>query len=67
MPESLVRVQQLTGKTLIFYPADLCNKDSLREVFSKVSSVTFMDIFCEIGWSKNDYSTESIVWSILLP
>ena len=35
LPESLVRVQNLTGKTLTFYGADLCNKDSLREVFSK--------------------------------
>ena len=36
MPESLIRVQRLTGKTLTFYDADLCNRDSLRAVFSKV-------------------------------
>lgn len=35
MPESLVRVQKLTGKSLTFYDADLCNLDSLRAVFSK--------------------------------
>ena len=35
LPESLVRVQNLTGKTLTFYAADLCSKDSLREVFSQ--------------------------------
>lgn len=34
-PESLVRVQHLTGKSVTFYQADLCNKDSLREVFNK--------------------------------
>ena len=38
-PESLVRVQKLSGKSLIFYPADLTNKDSLREVFSQVISL----------------------------
>jgi len=37
LPESLVRVQKLTGKSLIFYPADLTKKDSLREVFSQHS------------------------------
>ena len=36
MPESLVRVQRLTGKSVIFYEADLCDKDSLRSVFAKV-------------------------------
>ena len=35
MPESLVRVQRLTGKTVTFYEADLCSKDSLRAVMSK--------------------------------
>lgn len=34
-PESLVRVQKLTGKSLTFYEADLVDKDSLRQVFSK--------------------------------
>ena len=37
IPESLVRVQNLTGKSVTFYGADLCNKASLRDVFSKVS------------------------------
>jgi len=37
LPESLVRVQKLTNKSLIFYPADLTKKDSLREVFSQHS------------------------------
>jgi len=35
IPESLCRVQKLTGKSVTFYGADLCNKPSLREVFSK--------------------------------
>ena len=39
MPESLVRVQKLTGKTLTFYEADLCNKESLRNVVSKVKDI----------------------------
>ena len=37
MPESLVRVQRLTGKSLVFHEADLCDKDSLRSVFAKVN------------------------------
>ncbi len=37
MPESLVRVQKLTGKSITFYEADLCSKESLRAVMSKVS------------------------------
>ena len=43
MPESLVRVQRLTGKSLVFHEADLCDKDSLRSVFAKVNicSVVF--------------------------
>lgn len=36
-PESLVRVEELTGKKIQFHEADLCNKDSLRSVFSQVS------------------------------
>lgn len=34
-PESLVRAQKLTGKSLFFYEADLCDKDSLRSIFAK--------------------------------
>ena len=38
-PESLIRVQKLTGKSLTFYEADLCDKDALRPVFSKVKII----------------------------
>ena len=31
-PESIARVQDLTGKTVTFYEADITNKDSLRQV-----------------------------------
>jgi len=34
-PESILRVQNLTGKTVTFYEADITNKDSLRQVFAK--------------------------------
>ncbi len=44
MPESLVRVQRLTGKSLVFYEADLCDKDSLRSVFAKVGNKKFVRI-----------------------
>merc|ERR1711874_565585 len=34
-PESILRVQELTGKTVTFFEADIANKDSLRQVFAK--------------------------------
>jgi len=34
-PESILRVQNLTGKTVTFYEADITNKDALRQVFAK--------------------------------
>eukprot|EP00091_Calanus_sinicus_P005015 TRINITY_DN15378_c0_g1_i1.p1 TRINITY_DN15378_c0_g1~~TRINITY_DN15378_c0_g1_i1.p1 ORF type:complete len:153 (+),score=33.02 TRINITY_DN15378_c0_g1_i1:26-460(+) len=34
-PESILRVQDLTGKAVTFYEADITNKDSLRQVFAK--------------------------------
>ncbi len=36
MPESLIRAQKLAGRSLTFYEADLCDKDSLRSVMKKV-------------------------------
>lgn len=35
MPESLRRVQELTGKTLTFYKADLNDQDSIDNIFKK--------------------------------
>ncbi|XP_075209912.1 UDP-galactose 4'-epimerase [Lycorma delicatula] len=35
LPESLIRVMKLTGKSLIFYNINLCDKNALKEVFSK--------------------------------
>ena len=34
-PESILRVQNLTGKTVAFYEADITDKDALRQVFAK--------------------------------
>ena len=34
-PESINRVQDLTGRKVAFHEADLCNKDSLRKVTHK--------------------------------
>ncbi len=48
MPESLVRVQKLTGKSITFYEADLCSKESLRAVMSKVSSNTGIWLCCTL-------------------
>ncbi len=42
MPESLVRVQKLTGKSITFYEADLCSKESLRAVMSKVGIMLYI-------------------------
>ncbi|XP_076364836.1 LOW QUALITY PROTEIN: UDP-glucose 4-epimerase-like [Tachypleus tridentatus] len=35
IPESLHRVQELTGKSLTFYKMDLLDKESLKSIFSK--------------------------------
>ena len=35
--ESLVRVEELTGRSLEFFPVDLCDKEKLGEVFRKHS------------------------------
>ncbi|XP_055589275.1 UDP-glucose 4-epimerase [Uranotaenia lowii] len=35
LPESLIRVQELTGKTLVFYDVDIRNRDGLRNIFKK--------------------------------
>lgn len=37
LPESLKRVQELTGKNVTFYDVDIRDKNGLREVFKKVS------------------------------
>lgn len=35
LPESLKRVEEITGKTLKFYKVDIRNRESLKEVFQK--------------------------------
>jgi UDP-glucose 4-epimerase len=37
LPESLKRVQDITGKKVTFYPVDIRDKNALNEVFKKVS------------------------------
>lgn len=39
-PESLTRVQQITGKSLSFYQADIRDKQALTEIFAKESPDT---------------------------
>jgi len=39
-PESLLRVQKLTGKSLDFHEVDLMNMDDLRSVFKKYPKIT---------------------------
>jgi UDP-glucose 4-epimerase len=39
-PESLSRVQQITGKSLTFYQADIRDKPALTEIFAKESPAT---------------------------
>ena len=47
-PECLVRVSQMTGKPVTFYEANLCDRDSLRVPFRKV---TFAYIYFEFEQS----------------
>ena len=39
-PESLIRVQQITGKSLTFYQADIRDKPALTEIFAQESPST---------------------------
>lgn len=39
-PESLVRVQKITGKTLTFYQADIRDKAALTDIFAKENPAT---------------------------
>ena len=41
-PESLYRVEQITGKTLTFYQADIRDKQALTDIFAKESPSTVM-------------------------
>jgi UDP-glucose 4-epimerase len=41
-PESLSRVEQITGKTLTFYQADIRDKQALTDIFAKESPSTVM-------------------------
>lgn len=38
-PECLVRIENLTGRAIIFYEADLQDKRALKEIFAKVTAV----------------------------
>lgn len=35
LPESLSRVEKLTGKSLVFYDVDICDRDALSNVFKR--------------------------------
>ena len=75
MPESLVRVQKLTGKTLTFHEADLCKKEELRAVVAQVNKTRwnhsfFFNFFCKTGACHNfrlRFSTKSTASFTLLP
>jgi UDP-glucose 4-epimerase len=41
LPESLIRVQEITGKKLKFYQVNLCERDALDRVFKSVSLEIF--------------------------
>uniref|UniRef100_A0A1B0GNS4 UDP-glucose 4-epimerase n=1 Tax=Phlebotomus papatasi TaxID=29031 RepID=A0A1B0GNS4_PHLPP len=38
LPESLVRVQELTGKKITFYDVDIRNREALTDVFRKFTT-----------------------------
>lgn len=41
LPESLNRVQKLTGKTLVYYCIDITDRDQVRSVFQEVSLIVY--------------------------
>ena len=42
-PESISRVQDLTGKQVTFYEADITSKDSLRQVSNRCDYGNYKD------------------------
>ncbi|XP_067141438.1 UDP-glucose 4-epimerase-like isoform X3 [Centruroides vittatus] len=56
MPESLSRVQKLAKKSLTFYKADLQDKPTIREIFSKVMR--------EFGVKRIIFSSSATVYGI---
>lgn len=58
LPESLKRVEELTGKKIIFYKVDIRDRNALEEVFKKVIT----KYLCFIVHSDFEYSTKLLVW-----
>ena len=50
-PESILRAETLTGKSVVFYEVDITNKDELRKVgfYSKVIFSTLPEGVCEVS------------------
>lgn len=52
LPEALKRVQDITGKQLIFYNVDIRDKSALDEVFKKVSLYWIIVEVILRGWKR---------------
>ena len=45
IPKSLLKVMELTGKSLIFHEVDICDKAGLRSVFTKVNKTILVPAY----------------------
>jgi UDP-glucose 4-epimerase len=58
LPESLKRVEDITGKKVTFYSVDIRDKNAISLVFKKVSYILFLN--CWSDWYVSSSYTETI-------
>lgn len=58
LPESLKRVEDITGKKVIFYSVDIRDKNALNSVFKKVSLLIYLN--GRGNWNMSTCNTETI-------
>jgi len=50
LSDGIERLKMVTGKTVTSFCADLCNKDEVDQVFTKVSQM--LDVINVVGWDR---------------
>ena len=49
-PDSLERIENLTGKSVVFYAADVCDVAAMHHVFQKVINQIFKNFLGSKNW-----------------
>lgn len=57
LPESLVRVQELTGKKITFYDVDIRSREALTDVFRKVINQHICLCLIQLYFTKKNLKT----------